>query len=190
MRAITIITLNLLVGCGAAPIEPIITPRPIPTLLPPRTVDEPPTLTLGHIDPPFVIPRVGQDYRVAQYLTDFENTYPAYTTACIPVIFKDATHFAPYVVAQCYTNVPYVVAPCHTNGVIEVNQDRWDSFSVERQRNMIWHELGHCLLRRPHLEGTYPDGCPISIMAAILIKDGCLAAHPDLIDELARNKGF
>lgn len=130
-------------------------------------------------NPEVPAPRVAQDYRAAPYLAEFESTYPVYTTANVPVIFEPASAFALNVVGYCFSS-----------GRITINQDRWDSFSAERQRNLIWHELGHCLLRRAHSDETYADGCPKSIMHTHLIEDGCVAAHSEIRSELVINKGF
>jgi hypothetical protein len=48
--------------------------------------------------------------------------------------------------------------------VIEVDPVNWDNSSDLRKEQLIFHELGHCVLRRFEHIDTHTDGCPDSIM--------------------------
>lgn len=46
---------------------------------------------------------------------------------------------------------------------IFIDREYWDSASIARREQLIFHELGHCVLRREHLL-TKRSGFPISLM--------------------------
>jgi len=47
---------------------------------------------------------------------------------------------------------------------ITIDKTFWDRSSVLFREFVVFHELGHCFLRRGHDEGTNPDGTCSSIM--------------------------
>lgn len=49
---------------------------------------------------------------------------------------------------------------------VKVSKERWNEMSSYDRKLLLYHEWGHCTLRREHVE-TYdsvPSGCPTSIM--------------------------
>lgn len=68
---------------------------------------------------------------------------------------------------------------------IELSRSLWDKMSDTMRKSLVFHELGHCVFNRVHLDTKYSDGCPTTLMSTNLIPDGCVAAHhDDLFSEL------
>lgn len=67
---------------------------------------------------------------------------------------------------------------------IRVKRSEWKKISEAQKENLIIHELGHCVLGLPHVDGQYMiSGCPLSIMNPRLFtkhqaKD-CYSRHKD-----------
>jgi hypothetical protein len=51
---------------------------------------------------------------------------------------------------------------------IKIDQSYWDSADDNEKEWLIYHELGHCVKDLDHLEETFPDGSPTSIMASFI----------------------
>jgi hypothetical protein len=85
---------------------------------------------------------------------------------------------------------------------MEIDEGYWNMISEKRKKNLIYHELGHCVLRRGHTEPSgkiwdsilrsfgivksvrrLRDGCPGSIMHPNVIDDYCLSKHEDYYTE-------
>lgn len=61
------------------------------------------------------------------------------------------------------------VAYCSRNSLvgnwIVVNEEKWKNFNKTGKTLIIFHELGHCILNRPHNNEIFTaDACPKSIM--------------------------
>lgn len=52
---------------------------------------------------------------------------------------------------------------------ITIRKDTWESMSEEEQQELIFHELGHCVLARSHRDDVSPQGIPMSIMNSFMI---------------------
>ena len=50
---------------------------------------------------------------------------------------------------------------------IIIDENVWNSSSDTEKEFLIFHELGHCILGRVHLDSTHPDGRCISIMHSV-----------------------
>lgn len=48
--------------------------------------------------------------------------------------------------------------------LITINEDNWAKASYSKREYIIWHEMGHCVLNRGHLDMLKPDFHPVSIM--------------------------
>jgi hypothetical protein len=60
---------------------------------------------------------------------------------------------------------------------------RWTELTNPQKRALMFHELGHCVLNRPHtteLQST--NGCPSSVMTATLPLVSCLEKNEDVYD--------
>lgn len=85
---------------------------------------------------------------------------------------------------------------------VSINQDWWEYSSTPNKRlAVVFHELGHCILKRNHTampdndgfvhiletiafkfgflkeKSTIKDGCPASIMNPVVLSDECLDWH-------------
>lgn len=52
--------------------------------------------------------------------------------------------------------------------VIKIDRDYWENATEVAKENLMFHELGHCILRRGHLD-DYIDKKPVSLMNSFLI---------------------
>lgn len=73
----------------------------------------------------------------------------------------------------------------YSDGYREVNVDRksWDSFSSEQREQLIFHELGHCVLNKGHDNSILDAFCPKSIMRSYMFNlneiDDCYKPNYD-----------
>lgn len=49
---------------------------------------------------------------------------------------------------------------------VRISRLCWDLFSPEHRETLLFHELGHALLDRPHFDAALPVGSPLSMMNA------------------------
>lgn len=68
-----------------------------------------------------------------------------------------------------------------------IDQTFWQQATDIRREFVVFHELGHCFLKRSHLDATLPDGTCASMMHSGL--SGCRNAYnsltrSDYLDEL------
>ena len=84
-----------------------------------------------------------------------------------------------------------VVGSCHYNyqqpNHVIIDKKFWERSSHLTKEMIVFHELGHCYLYRPHLEDRYPNGFCRSIMRSgtCCCRDGYNAANRSVyLDEL------
>ena len=117
-----------------------------------------------------------KDSKLAPYLNDFERDIRASIPSSLsinvvnqlinyckgqPGCDSDDDLLPNNVDAVCWSN----------NGIgqkVEIRRSRWNDLSEESREQLIYHELGHCVLNKEHHNG-YEDGstgywCPSSIM--------------------------
>jgi hypothetical protein len=112
-------------------------------------------------------PEKGIDDRIKPYVETFEE-WGRYvkrdTSYKIPEInigigpFNDFNIglMSPNAIGICF----YLMKP----RLILISQDFWDRATPIQREMVIYHELGHCALDRPHTEATSPWGNQISLM--------------------------
>ena len=61
--------------------------------------------------------------------------------------------------------------------LIYLDPDFWDNSYDWKREQLMFHELGHCILDRPHTDQKLEDGCPISIMDPYVIGESCYLSH-------------
>jgi hypothetical protein len=70
-------------------------------------------------------------------------------------------HFGP-------TASPQEAGVCEIKGSetpeVTINKDAWNDMTVEEQKELLYHEMGHCVLKRKHRSDLLKDGSPASIM--------------------------
>lgn len=62
---------------------------------------------------------------------------------------------------------------------ILVDKSWWDSASDLSKEQLIFHELGHCVLLKKHNTNKLPDWCPESIMNPYHIGNYCYGKYRD-----------
>jgi predicted SprT family Zn-dependent metalloprotease len=69
--------------------------------------------------------------------------------------------------------------------LVEFDKDYWDNANETTRELLVYHELGHCELRREHTDAKHTDYRPVSIMHPILLWYVEYLAHKqEYIDEL------
>lgn len=111
------------------------------------------------------------------YLVEFEQDY-GISTGQTEVTMSDKG-FEKNVIGYCMSD------DINPTGNIVLNSVTWPNLTDTEKHNLVYHELGHCILLRDHNDALYPDGCYRSIMNTYLISDFCYFLHKDeLINEL------
>lgn len=68
--------------------------------------------------------------------------------------------------------------------VIKINTSTWEGFGPYQKENLIFHEMAHCLMSRPHCSKTNSLG-PISLMFPKILSEKFYKEHrEELVDEL------
>lgn len=60
---------------------------------------------------------------------------------------------------------------------IKVDKKTWIAMGDVSRKEMIHHEMGHCVLGRVHIQDNREDGCKVSIMAKSPVGEWCENAH-------------
>lgn len=84
-----------------------------------------------------------------------------------------------------------ILAQCHQDGSITISQTIWNASTELEQKTTLYHELGHCLLNRGHVEGMDPDKhIPLSMMFpyAAIVTSAFPANQEYYLNELFNNK--
>lgn len=86
----------------------------------------------------------------------------------------------------------YVVGECEQGlgtPTVTILPAYWNSATDLQREELMYHELGHCILERDHVEEELSDGCPVSIMDPYTIEESCLIAHhAEYIKELFKGR--
>jgi len=78
---------------------------------------------------------------------------------------------------------------CTTGAIptVYIDPTYWDKYTELKKEALIFHELGHCKLGRPHLDKVRSDGCPVSIMHTFSLSSVCHARYYDSYIEELKN---
>lgn len=89
-------------------------------------------------------------------------------------VYVDASHLRAYLdpgLVYAASGKLETVGLCDmASGVVTISPDYWGIADQAQRENLVYHELGHCLLNRLHTQALGDDGLPSSIM------------YPDLLD--------
>lgn len=81
-----------------------------------------------------------------------------------------------------------VIGVCYKRGndrKVEIDVEWWDKAGELDREILIFHELGHCVLEKPHTNFDLEDGCGGSVMNEYHIGAYCYDKHYDhYIEEL------
>lgn len=103
-------------------------------------------------------------HHLDEYRKHFKQYYPKLEVPDIPI----------------YINAKKDVAYCHRSSIsqeIEIILDRYKDLSYLQKTAVIFHEMGHCHLKRDHQQGKLSDDCPKSIMNEHIPSHACLNLH-------------
>jgi len=70
-----------------------------------------------------------------------------------------------------------------TTPTIQISQSMWDSLDADGQQELLFHELGHCVLNRVH-EESLNNGVPVSVMSPIFLGSSLYDAKDQYMHEL------
>lgn len=62
---------------------------------------------------------------------------------------------------------------------IVIDTKYWNNVTDLQREELMFHELGHCVLNREHRNDALADGCPASIMFWETVSLWCLNLHLD-----------
>jgi hypothetical protein len=75
--------------------------------------------------------------------------------------------------------------------LVEIDRLFWQVTDEYRRENLLFHEFGHCILHREHLEAVDQFGAPISIMFPYTLSTGLYSSRRNYyISELFQNSEF
>lgn len=84
------------------------------------------------------------------------------------------------------TNIGFEILPdkvvglCnHITNTVYIDKYYFEFISYERRLILMYHELGHCVLKRSHKETKFEDGCPTSLMYPEVLNDTCVKKYLD-----------
>lgn len=66
---------------------------------------------------------------------------------------------------------------------ITISKEYWEGIIDVQREELLFHELGHCILNREHRNDLGADGCPMSIMYWETISVQCLDRYIDYYRE-------
>jgi hypothetical protein len=62
---------------------------------------------------------------------------------------------------------------------ITINKEAWDTMTDADREALMFHELGHCVLRRNHVTEVSADGTPVSLMNPYRIQTEIFVENQD-----------
>ena len=122
----------------------------------------------GSDDPP--LPKVGPEgtYKIdpafIPYLDQFLLLYKKPVTSLIMAFDTDTFKLEKDSVGVCHRETQK--AP-----LIAIKRSFWVKATPTTKENLIFHELGHCILNRPHDDRRFTDDRPVSLMNSRLLLD-------------------
>lgn len=117
------------------------------------------------------VPPIRRDHapEFASFVKSFEDEYFKDAGSILMLLTDDVTP-------------AHAVGTCDGGYTVRIRKSFWLISSDLTKKALIYHELGHCILRRHHNNALYPDGCPKSIMNAYLVTDSCYNSHLNELD--------
>ena len=76
------------------------------------------------------------------------------------------------------------LAQCETGNLfstphIRINQNRWSFLNEDQREELLFHEMGHCVLDRLHRTDRLADGSPASIMFPTILQTATYQQNRD-----------
>ena len=143
--------------------------------------------TYDHIESDDILGDGYKDPSLSTYLNQFEEdmgvTIPGHLSiSIVDDLYKISN---PNVDAVCWSNSRTKVGE-----KIEIRRSRWEVLSEASREQLLYHELGHCVLNKDHnfgqKRGSVWSVCPSSIMNPYTFTEGQIenCYIPDVIDYL------
>ena len=110
------------------------------------------------------------DPTFASYVEDFEGRNNN-TKVEVPIVFKDLDPKYAGICYRTFTEKGLV------GDRIEIDIKNWKSMSEYQRINLIFHELGHCVLNRDHVVSSSVLLCPTSFMDPTVMSTSCIEQH-------------
>lgn len=107
-----------------------------------------------------------------EYIQEFEYHYGK-SVSHVPIAFAKLPSDTAGVCFRSFSGFQVSYA------YIKIDQEYWPKMSHIQQRNLIMHELGHCVLQRKHVKSDSVLRCPKSFMHESVMLDYCLNKHYD-----------
>lgn len=111
------------------------------------------------------------------YIEKFEY-YSKLDTYLVPIRFSKLMRvFGGTTVGICRI---FKIKGLITSAYIEIDEDSWNNITELQKINLIFHELGHCVLHREHTAvDNYVNACPQSFMDSFLLTPYCIETNYD-----------
>ena len=141
-QLLTICTLLLLVSCGS---------------------------NLDHRESDDIVGDGYKDPALSEYLNNFEEDMGIEIPGHLSISIVDDLYKIsnPNVDAVCWSNSKTKVGE-----KIEIRRSRWEVLSEASREQLLYHELGHCVLNRDHRNDDSSTWCPSSIMNKYTFTEG------------------
>lgn len=107
-----------------------------------------------------------------EYIQEFEYHYGK-SVANVPIAFAELDKKTAGVCFRMKLDQMVVYA------YIKIDKSYWPKMSKLQKKNLIIHELGHCVLQRDHVKSNSVLVCPTSFMHDTVMYDYCLKEHYD-----------
>ena len=131
-----------------------------------------------------------KDPSLSEYLSQFEEDMGVEIPGHLSISIVDDLYKIsnPNVDAVCWSNSKTKVGE-----KIEIRRSRWEDMDDDSREQLLYHELGHCVLNKDHNFGQKPgliwSLCPSSIMNPYTFTEGqienCyIPDHADYLEEL------
>lgn len=152
---------------GTPSARPSVSPRPSPSASPSPS----PTPTL----PVYNGPKELGPY-LADFLADGARLGKQFDTAKLTLQWGELTDWGSSVIGLCDTN---------SSPVLTIKKSWWTKQNDLQRKQLMHHELGHCLLWRGHRSGNGKDGLPLSMMNPVVLTGAQFTRKPAYyLDEL------
>lgn len=112
------------------------------------------------------------DAEFVPYIQEFEYFYKE-STSHAPIAFADLEE---KIAGVCYRSF---VGSSLIYAYMKIDKTYWPKMSEKQKINLIFHELGHCVLQRDHVSSDSVRECPSSFMHDTVMSDYCLDKYYD-----------
>lgn len=107
-------------------------------------------------------------YKVHPDLQTYVTRFEFLAKRPVPSLYAEFKELDRPFIGQCIPgNVPH----------IKIDPRFWERAPEELREALMYHELGHCILRRGHVDEKREDGCYKSLMSTYIVSRTCYIKH-------------